>query len=204
MQMWSKFHKILKKWSKIQKVESGEPVNEISYQLNVNDYSSYLTFQKAQTVSVKRQKAVVRWLVCIIVLGGAILFRLDQKMAQIILVLSVCIVWLIFSGLFMDGILKRQILRKLKKEGRSYEKIHLSFDDSQIRYESRGREKTYPYELVTHCIQFQRLLILTLKTKEVLIIPKRIFPDKDSWRRFYVSVMENCMQRKTKEERHDQ
>ena len=66
MRMWSKFHKILKKWSKIQKVESGEPVNEISYQLNVNDYSSYLTFQKAQTVSVKRQKAVVRWLVCII------------------------------------------------------------------------------------------------------------------------------------------
>lgn len=179
-------------------------MNEISYQLNTGDYSSYLTFQKARTVSVKRQKAVIRWLVCIIALGGAILFGLDQRMAQIIPVLSLCILWLMFSGMFMDRILKRQIGRKLRKEDRSYAKIYLSFDDSRILYKSRGQEKIYPYGQVTHCVQFQKLLILTLETKEILIIPKRVFADKDSWRRFYVSVMEGCMQKETKEERHDQ
>ena len=45
-------------------MESGGTVNKISYKLNAGDYSSYLTFQKIQTVSVKRQKAVARWLVC--------------------------------------------------------------------------------------------------------------------------------------------
>lgn len=185
-------------------MESGGTVNKISYKLNAGDYSSYLTFQKIQTVSVKRQKAVARWLVCIIVLGGGILFRLDQKGAYIALILGICAAWLIFGNLFMNYILKRQTYRTLKKESRSYESIYLHFDDECLRYKSRGQEKTYSYQDITHCVQFQRLLILTLKTKEVLIIPKRIFPDKDSWRRFYITVMENCMQnKKEEEERHD-
>lgn len=147
-------------------------------------------------MSVQRQKIIIRWLVCIIILIGAIIFHLDQSIFEIISVISICIIWFVFSDKFMNFIMKRQICKKMNGRKQPYQKVSLRFEEEGICYETKERKSNYSYQNVTHCILFEKLLIITLQSQEIILIPMRIFSDKNRWRQFYIEVVEMCIKKK--------
>lgn len=171
-------------------------MQKIVYELNDEDYRKYILLKKIQTVSVRRQKVVIKWLVCVILLIGAIIFDLDKSAFEKGTMLSSCVIWLLFSDRFMNYIMQRQICKKMNESRQSYQKVSLRFGEDGICYEAKEQKSHYSYKNITHCILFKKLLIITLQSQEIILIPMRIFPDKNKWRQFYIEVVEMCIKKK--------
>lgn len=168
----------------------------LSYRLDARDYSSYLAFQKIQTTSVIRQKAITRWMVCVVFLLGAALFHKERSVIVVGIVLVSCVLWMFCSNKFMNYIVKKQIYKKICKDFQTSEKIDICFYDSNFSCKRKQLQSEYLYSDITHCIKFQGLLILTLKTGEVLILPKRIFTSQREWESFYITLIEGVFSNK--------
>lgn len=165
---------------------------EVTYELTHNDYGVFLAFQKLQSVAMKRQKVVMRWIICMVLLMILPVFHLDQEVISIVIILGLCAGWLMISGLFMNHIVVKKTCKMASKVKLPFMTMHISLNDCEIKVDQNQKEKQYAYQDITHVIKFQGIMIVTLKSKEILLVPRHAFASSQDWKYFFVTLMQKC------------
>lgn len=162
------------------------------YTLNEHDYSKFLVFQERNKVHIKRQRVILRWLVCFILLISVPVLHLDSKL-YIFMIVGVTFLWIVISGMFMDHVMIRQAKKQICKEhGTPFTEMEVNLIENGLYIKQDEHEYQYAFQDITHIFRFHKLFIITVRSKQTILIPFRAFDSKDEYRYFYVQLMEGC------------
>lgn len=163
---------------------------KISYVLNDKDLARFNLYKNLTCKEITRKKTLVRWIVCLMLLSTLAVLR-HKNLITIGIVLMLCGIWIIISNSFMNYILQKQYNRH--KTNMEYETIRITAQSDFLIINKGKCVQKYAYEEINHFFYFSKLLLLTLKSGESVLIPKRAFMKKRLYKKFYIYVLSLCM-----------
>ena len=163
---------------------------EIQYVIDSKDYGLFKAFQKLQTLQIHRQKTLLRWAVCIMMLMILPIFHLDKHAIAICFVLGACLVWLLISSWFMDRVCIRKQQKQTRTSCKTSATIQLQLTSTAFIVKKQADIHTYAYRDITHIIKFHKILIITLGANEIILLPRHACSNKMEWKTLYVTLMQ--------------
>lgn len=161
----------------------------ISFVLDNRDAALFTLYRNLEHVDVKRKKAVLRWIVALMLLAILPVFQLNST-ASVSMLLIICFLWLSLSGPFMNHVLLKQILKEQKAV--DYAAIEIESNETGLQIQTAGHEHKYGYDEITHFLYFRKLLLLTLYNGSSILIPRHAFESKQAFKAFYMHILNHC------------